>query len=50
MTAIDPQHTPSNTARAPFKLSTEAKILLVIFSLLAIWGFAIFTFGIPALL
>jgi hypothetical protein len=50
MTAIDPQNTPTKLARPAFSLSLEAKILLVIFTLLAIWGFAIFTFGFPALL
>lgn len=50
MTAIDPQDTPSRSPRFGVTLSLEAKILLVIFTLLAIWGVAIFTFGIPALL
>ena len=50
MTAIDPRHTPSRTLHFGLTLSFEAKILLVIFTLLAIWGVAIFTFGIPALL
>ncbi len=50
MTVIDPQDTPSRIPRFGVTLSLEAKILLVIFTLLAIWGFAIFTFGIPALL
>lgn len=50
MTAIDPNDTPTNTLRFGIKLSLETKILLVIFTLLVIWGIAIFTFGIPALL
>ncbi|MBT8459986.1 MAG: hypothetical protein KJN60_09985 [Boseongicola sp.] len=50
MTAIDPQQTRQKFPGFYLSLSLEARILLVIFSLLAIWGLAIFTFGIPALL
>lgn len=32
-----------------YPLSTEAKIVLLILAVVAIWGFAIFTFGVPAL-
>jgi hypothetical protein len=32
-----------------FPLSTEAKIVLAILTVIALWGLAIFTFGVPAL-
>ena len=53
MTAIDHRQ-PAAAARgfkAPklFPLRLETKILLVVFTLLALWGLAIFTFGVPAL-
>lgn len=32
-----------------FPLSTEAKIVLAILLVVALWGLAIFTFGVPAL-
>ena len=53
MTAID--HTQPAAAtrglKAPqlFPLRLETKILLVVFAILALWGLAIFTFGVPAL-
>ena len=35
--------------RFSFRLSLEAKILLVALAVLTLWALAIFTFGIPAL-
>ena len=32
-----------------FPLSTEAKIVLAMLGVVALWGLAIFTFGVPAL-
>ncbi|EBA13869.1 hypothetical protein [Roseobacter sp. CCS2] len=32
-----------------FPVSTEAKIVLTILAVVALWGLAIFTFGVPAL-
>lgn len=32
-----------------FPISMEAKIVLALLSLIALWGLAIFTFGVPAL-
>ncbi len=59
MTAIDPTNLKSHlatlqgTARssidAVYPLSTEAKIVLAILAIVAFWGFAIFSFGVPAL-
>ncbi len=56
MTAIDQNFSAaslktftSNAVSKVFPLSTEAKIVLAILAVMAIWGLAIFTFGIPAL-
>lgn len=32
-----------------FPMTTEAKIVLAILAVVALWGFSIFTFGVPAL-
>ncbi len=49
MTAIDQDTRKPTNLRPSLNLSLEAKILLAVFAVLTLWAFAIFTFGIPAL-
>ncbi|MCK0097076.1 hypothetical protein MWU60_15975 [Yoonia sp. F2084L] len=59
MSFIDPEMLRPHTAALKetlqdlkgrvYPLGTEAKIVLLILAVVAIWGFAIVTFGVPAL-